>query len=275
MCDYPVDIVREKYRDIYNRRVIQVPCGKCLSCLKKRSSQWVFRLQQEEKVSSSACFLTLTYENTPISTNGLPTLNKKDLQAFFKRLRHKTTNKIKYYACGEYGSVTRRPHYHAIIFNLPARFLTNNNTILNTWKHGHIFIGRSNIKTMSYVSGYVTKGRFEPEGELDDRQPEFSTMSKGMGLNFITPQMKRYYHDRLLNVITLPGGKLLGMPRYYKDKIFTHFQKARMHSDYLKTMNMDFKPFIFDDPEVRNHLESLKAKERNNQRKFRLKRHKV
>jgi hypothetical protein len=39
----------------------QVPCGKCWDCMKRRQHQWAFRLQEEQRVSETAVFLTLTY----------------------------------------------------------------------------------------------------------------------------------------------------------------------------------------------------------------------
>ena len=62
-------------------------------------------------------FLTLTYndDNLPSDVG----LHKDDLQRFFKRLRKALdTKKIRYFACGEYGDTTSRPHYHAIVFGL-------------------------------------------------------------------------------------------------------------------------------------------------------------
>lgn len=68
-------------------RVVLVPCGKCPKCLRDRQNGWMFRLQQEIKDSLNCQFVTLTYETTPKSFNGHGTLQKSDLQKFFKKLR--------------------------------------------------------------------------------------------------------------------------------------------------------------------------------------------
>ena len=82
--------VRQKSKDWQNQNLmVNVPCGKCLACKKRRASHWSFRLNEEAKTSSSACFITLTYEKAPISENGFQTLVKKDYQLFLKRLRKK------------------------------------------------------------------------------------------------------------------------------------------------------------------------------------------
>ena len=86
-CQSPF-LVKNKNLDINNENLMTpVPCGKCIPCLKRRSSHWSFRINEEQKKAKTSCFLTLTYEKTPLSANGLPTLVKKDYQNFFKRLR--------------------------------------------------------------------------------------------------------------------------------------------------------------------------------------------
>jgi hypothetical protein len=117
-CQSPF-LVKNKNLDVNNENLMTpVPCGKCIPCLKRRSSHWSFRILQESKTAKSSCFITLTYDQVPLSPNGLPTLLKRDYQTFFKRLRklapHKKGKKrLKYFACGEYGTKTARPHYHS------------------------------------------------------------------------------------------------------------------------------------------------------------------
>lgn len=108
-------------------RFLSVPCGKCQECLQRRAEQWIFRIEQQMKVSVSAHFITLTYTDSQIPITEcihneqplyLPTLRRKDFQNFMKRLRKmQPKTPIKYYMCGEYGGRTGRPHYHAIILN--------------------------------------------------------------------------------------------------------------------------------------------------------------
>lgn len=90
---------------------IPVPCGKCPNCVARRISHWSFRLMQEEKQSTSAYFITYTYDtqHVPISKNGFMELRKKDMQDYLKRLRKSQWNKgnvtpLKYYLAGEYGT---------------------------------------------------------------------------------------------------------------------------------------------------------------------------
>ena len=105
-CDTPYSVKPKGWLN-----AIDVPCGKCPNCKKRRVNEWVFRLQEEDKVSSTSYFITLTYDTVvvPISPNGFMTLKKRDLQLFWKRLRKAIGKgpKIRYYAVGEYGSKSK------------------------------------------------------------------------------------------------------------------------------------------------------------------------
>jgi len=151
----------------------------------------------------------------------MTTIWKPDLQAFFKALRKKNTNQIKYYAAGEYGSKTMRPHYHIILFNATT------DSIFETWKKGDVHIGEVNESTVAYTAKYITKPGKIPQFEGDTREKEFSLMSKRLGDNYLTNKIKRWHKADLANRFYLPikGGGKLPLPRYYKDKIYTDHQK--------------------------------------------------
>jgi len=139
-----------------------VPCNKCYVCLQRRSNQWNFRLMEEALHSSSLVFLTLTYEVPPITKNGFYNLDKEVYPAFMKRLRKNLDTKLKYYAVGEYGTLTQRPHYHAIVFNLHKEHFEQ---IQNSWNYnkkgkyipGHIHLDVGNDNTIKYVTKYLMK----------------------------------------------------------------------------------------------------------------------
>lgn len=153
---------------------IQVPCGKCLNCYKRRISGWSFRLIQESKVSTSAHFITLTYDtaHVPITDKGFMCLSKRDVQLFFKRLRKINVEKIRYYLCGEYGGRTYRPHYHIILFN------ANIETIQEAWTLGQVHYGNVGGASIGYCLKYMAKRGKIPLHANDDRIKEFSLMSK-------------------------------------------------------------------------------------------------
>lgn len=201
-----------------------VGCGRCAPCLRKKQIDWCFRLQKELNASSSACFLTLTYDdkNVPISEGGYSLL-RSDFQKFMKRLRKHAnhTEKIKYYACGEYGDRTERPHYHAIVFNLPKPF---DKYISKAWKLGHIHIGTVTEQSIFYTTKYALKGlkRKKPfEYDENGREPQFQLMSNGLGVSYAKEIIRDYLITNGTKLVTVPGGHKKKLPRYYIDKLFT------------------------------------------------------
>jgi hypothetical protein len=213
--------------------MLTFPCGKCPCCLTRRVSQWSFRLQYHERAQESAHFITFTYDNdhVQLTKNGFLTLDKRDCQKFFKRLRKRHSKnpdykhlKISYYICGEYGGTTDRPHYHAIIFNADIW------DIYYAWDLGEIHAGDVTGSSVGYTLKYMSKPPSVPKHQNDDRQKEFALMSKGIGKNYITPEMKRWHKANLLerSYVPLPGGSKASMPRYYKDKIYTDIEKKKI-----------------------------------------------
>lgn len=216
MCLTPINVKNKRMLNsdyAYNT----VPCGKCPACRRRRANGWIFRLLKEEKVHKFSHFVTLTYdnENLPRSPRGFATLRKSDCQDFFKRLRFDTgCRTIKYYLCGEYGTNHRRPHYHAIIFDAePA-------AIEKAWGLGYVHFGTVSGDSIGYTVKYLDKGKIVPEHANDDRLPEFSLMSKGLGKNYLTPQMIAHHRANLSSTVTIEGGIKQAMPRYYRDKIY-------------------------------------------------------
>lgn len=235
MCDTPL-ILRAKEGASDGYHCQQVPCGKCEACIKRRVNAWAFRFEQQCKVSSSVAFVTFTYddEHIPYSRNGLQTLVKKEIPEFMRTLRHKCPHRLKYYAVGEYGGITARPHYHAIMFNLPIMMVRVPALIQDIWKKGMVHSAPGNIATFKYVAKYVQKSAGDvgthmvdlDTGEMieDDRIKKFSLVSKGIGLNFLTPAMTEYMRKNLSTYFTVDGRKV-AIPRYYKDKVFTEEEK--------------------------------------------------
>lgn len=196
-----------------------VPCGRCGICLQNRRKEWSFRLQKELRYHETARFITLTYSDenlvwgTSDSGHTYPLLCKRDLQLFMKRLRKRqekyTEKRIKYYAVGEYGSETNRPHYHAIIFGIHPEVQKE---ILDIWMLGHIHLGDVNANTIDYVTKYVIN-RLENKHYLE---PPFSSISNGIGLGHLEKNKKVYKSD---SVVRNDRGYKQKLPRYYRDKL--------------------------------------------------------
>lgn len=259
-CISPVSVVRPEGKGPSDR--ITVPCGQCAECLMNRRSSWSFRLLQEQKRSISSYFLTLTYsdENLIYGENDA-ILFKSHVQLFLKRLRkelsrpvsdyqifQKVSEKglksptIKYYVCGEYGSITNRPHYHGIFFNLPyglknivdyQKLLT---ILRDTWQYGDVDIGHVTSASIHYVTGYMMS---------DDEK--LCLISKNIGSNYLTDQNIEYHKNNLFTHTYMENGIRVNLPRYYREKIFNEFEKEEIR---IQKTNVSIKRYNQERQEV-------------------------
>ena len=211
-CISPLNIQRPNGQGARDR--IIVPCGVCPSCLANRRLEWTIRIKEELKSSSSAHFVTLTYndENIPFGLYQ-NTLDKTDLQKFFKRLR-KSGEKVRYYAVGEYGTTTLRAHYHIILFNCQ-----NEDNIVKSWKQGFCKIDKVEGASIHYVTKYHVNKTNYPEGS----EKPFALMSKipAIGHNYINKM--RDYHEGYPQraFYTELGGQKQKLPRYYRNRLYS------------------------------------------------------
>lgn len=206
---------------------MRLPCGKCENCVKRRASEWSFRLMQEEKKCTSAYFITLTYDtkHCNITRRGYMGLCKRDVQLFYKRLRKcNPESRIKYYTVGEYGGKTNRPHYHAILFNAALP------TIQKAWQLGSVHYGTVSGASIGYCLKYMSKKGKIPMHKNDDRLKEFALMSKGLGACYLTDKVIRWHKADLENrmYVNIEGGKKASMARYYKDRLYTEEERKRV-----------------------------------------------
>lgn len=235
-------------------------------------------------------FLTLTYseENLPYSQPGEsgeshPTLDKSDLQKFLKRLR-KNMGKFRYFACGEYGTKTHRPHYHLIIFGLPLS-LDFEERIRQIWGKGHITVAPVNPDRFAYVAGYTLK-KLTTQKAMDENDrtgtPEFATQSRrpGLGSDYIEHICKRI-KTRGISVEKAAGnvdvaaiqlqqlqvfrfnGKTYPLDRFAKDRIAKSFDLDLETSHLLQHQKVLDYDLSIDDQQ----LQEL-ASEKNALQKF-------
>lgn len=260
-CITPLTVKNSRYDKMpWLQSHVEVPCGKCPACRHRRAAAWSFRLLQQERGCASAYFVTLTYstDNLPISDYGLMTLCPSHVTDFFKRLRYYDESKsIKYFLCGEYGTVNKRPHYHCIIFNCDA------DNLVKAWDKGHLDIGTVTGASINYTCGYMDKPfDVEKGSDFDDRVPEFQRMSKGLGVSYLTKDMVDWYKADLTRLyVVLPGGEKWPMPRYFRDRIFTDEEK-KVIAHYLywsQKWDDDVRP-SYD--QVKQMFDKYKAKYR-------------
>jgi len=200
-----------------------VPCGSCPSCMAAVSMQWAIRCHHESTLHKQNSFLTLTYDPEHLPTDG--TLQPGHLSLFWKRLRH-LAPRIRYFACGEYGENTRRPHYHALIFG--ADFLGGSKPldaqlyehpdITACWGKGTVAIAEVNMSTCCYVAGYATKKIGDPD--------TFIRMSRkpGIGHGWID----KYEDDvRRTGTVVIEGREYPLPKRYFDWNDFSDLKEYR------------------------------------------------
>lgn len=216
----------------------QIPCSNCIGCRLDHARSWQLRITHERPYWDLACFITLTYNKESLPNP--PTLVKKHMQDFWKRLRryhhyHGTGSKIKYFQCGEYGGNTNRPHYHAIIFGLDfadkKRFkkgkrgdqLYTSAKLDELWGHGFCSIGAVSPKSAGYVARYSLKkinGEAAEEhytyvdektGEISILAKEFVAVSQGVGKRHFEDYKEQMY----LRDSCILDGKEAPIPKYY------------------------------------------------------------
>jgi len=152
----------------------EYPCGRCLNCRINRAEEWSTRILLElEDRTKVGDFVTLTFDDDKSCPLLSQALSKRVLQNYFKRLR-KAGNKIKYFACGEYGEKHGRAHYHAVIIRgeIEPNYEKH-------WKQGNVVIGNVTKTSARYCTGYLTKSNTIPPGK--NQWPPFQLQSQGMG----------------------------------------------------------------------------------------------
>ena len=222
--------------------VITVPCGKCIGCRLDYSREWANRCLMEISTSKYPCwFITLTYDDDhlPKGKSVYPTLVKEHTSGYMKRLRRWYEYRygyegIRFFLCGEYGEKYCRPHYHAIVFNMPApsdlEYVCNTGNgypcyaseeISSLWKNGFVMICNATWQTCAYVSRYVTKKHKGKDAHYYDVRgilPEYVNMSlkPGIGFQYLDQNMDKILeYDRIILPDPEKGKVEFTPPRYF------------------------------------------------------------
>lgn len=218
-CMYPYSVERSVFHS-QGDRYVPVPCGKCPECLRRRVASWSHRLEKESLLWTQHYFLTLTYapEHLPVSANGFMTLRPQDVTLFLKRIRKLSSARLRYYYCGEYGTHGKRPHYHMILFSDDRLTPTH---IIEQWKYGAVHFGKVEAGSIRYTVQYYDKGVWQPIHGRDDRLPEFSRMSNGIGKTFMSEKMVNHLlNNPGIGYIYDTEGRKVSIPRYYKRRLY-------------------------------------------------------
>lgn len=216
----------------------------------------------ETREHEANCFITLTYDEDHLP--GDRGLDRRHFQQFIRSLRNRLNRArarklgklvkdltpserptLRYFHCGEYGDLTKRPHYHAILFgqdfadDRTAFKVEEGHTLYTSpmleelWDKGQHLIGDAGFDACNYVAGYITKKytgnqsryayqRIDPEtGEMWAVAPEYATMSLKPGIGakaFEKYADEIYQHDSVVK-----DGREFPPPRYF-DRLLSSTQ---------------------------------------------------
>ncbi|QCS37407.1 replication initiation protein [Tortoise microvirus 100] len=163
---------------------VPYPCGRCEWCRKQQASIWSLRLQFEAMRWQNIGFVTLTYNDLHVPDGY--NLSPEHLQSFLKRLRFYLPYKIKFFACGEYGTKRGRPHYHLVIFGLKPE---DYKYISIAWSYGFVDVSPLlSANGLAYVAKYTTKkigSMKEVSKHYSRRVVPFLRCSKFLGISFV------------------------------------------------------------------------------------------
>lgn len=225
----------------------KLPCGKCIECRLEYARQWAVRCVHEAKMHENNTFITLTYSDENLKS---PKLIYKDFQDFMKRLRthiwesnigEENGTKIGVFVTGEYGDITKRPHWHAIIFNyqFPDLIKLRKNdrgdqifksAILDKlWGKNNPNTRPNEVGTVTFESaGYVARYAAKKLTHGMDSDHEYHPISKKSSKNAIGKAwLEKYWKDLLIDgqcIVFNSQDKEIKtpMPRYYEKWLLKH-----------------------------------------------------
>lgn len=224
-----------------------LPCGQCAGCRLERSRQWAVRCIHEAQMYDQNCFLTLTYDVAHLPDD--ESLHKEDLQKFWKRLRKSLPGiKIRYFACGEYGSKLSRPHYHAIVFNFwpsDAKLwnirrgteLFVSPSVAKLWPFGFHSIGHVTFESAAYVARYVLKKVNGSQADFyyDGLEPEYVCMSRKPGIAY--DWIRKFSGDVYPQDYIVIRDKFKCRPPKYYDLVYDRDLNGDL--EYIKNKRLD------------------------------------
>lgn len=231
------------------KEFVEIPCGKCIDCRLQYSRQWADRCMYERIYygENEVWFLTLTYDEEhiiDINHEVFPgTLVKEHLQKFLKRLRrecdyHGYSDKLRYFACGEYGSTTYRPHYHMILYGLDVQKIGldpwlpsksgheqwRSPFLEKIWKNGMVTCSKVSWDTCAYTARYTLKKAMGYDPKLYEKAgllPEFVVMSRrpGIGSEYYDENKDKIYEFDEIIQKSPDGGRKAKPPKYFDHRL--------------------------------------------------------
>lgn len=255
--------------EVKDSRPLTVPCGYCIGCKLDRSKMWSVRCVHEAMMHSCNSFVTLTYDDEHHSSLNPPgALCYGHFQRFIRRVR-KARGPFRYFAAGEYGEQSKRPHFHALLFGLDfpdmayhkksgKEKLYISKELDALWSHGFCTIGAVTLESAGYIARYTMKKRSVGDdcykrvnletGEVYEVPPEMLRMSLKPGIGAKWFEKYGMSDCATWDKIVFPGGYEINPPRYYSTLLqrsdpylhdWNKFQRVERVTDKMREDSTD------------------------------------
>lgn len=247
-----------------------VPCGQCMPCRinnqRKKAARIMFEnIHHYMEYRIPGMFVTLTYndKHVPKTIEGVQTLRRKAFLKWINNAQRSTEYGVRYFAVGEYGDISRRPHYHMALF---CRSIEDVTRFVKPWAktYGFVQVTPINPQRAGYLASYTTKKctRIDDLRLEDGQEPEFSTSSKrpGLGHDFavrVAYQYKRAPYDKHLeNAGDVAREARIEGRSYPFDRYLLNVQRKLLNIP-LKDSERLSNPNYYDKHAYRDYAEKL------------------
>lgn len=253
---------------------VEVECGKCIECKKKKANEWRVRLGEEIKESKPLYVaMTLSLESWKelyevVEKKGTAYEIENEIitlavRRFLERWRKSEKKSVKHWFISELGGQNyEKIHLHGFIWTDK-----NNDFIREKWKYGFVWMhnengGYINEKTINYITKYVTK--------TDEKHKNYNSKilcSNGIGkgyLNRTDKERNKYRQGETVETYKSEGGLKYNLPQYYRQKIYTDEEREKL---WIEKMDKDDKYITghkYKKEEYEKYIRDLKTARKEN-----------
>lgn len=220
---------------------IEVPCGKCYECRKKRAREWQVRLSIEVENTQHVRFMTMTFSDEAfeqlkervghkIEEHNANEYATEAIKLFLKRWKKIKKEPLKHWLVTELGhkqrkngiKATERLHLHGFLW-------TNEecSEIERIWKYGWVDTGEYvNQQSVCYCVKYVSK--------VNEEHPNFIAKvfaSPGLGKQWLETKQandRKYKGEDTIETFKLPNGQKIDMPTYFRRKLINDEEREKL-----------------------------------------------
>ncbi|AXH75366.1 MAG: putative replication initiation protein [Microviridae sp.] len=223
---------------------IQVPCGNCEPCRKKKANEYRIKLIEKLKSKQGKMFTMkfseeaidsleadLMKKNLPYDANAVA---KLAWRRFSDRFKKKYGHRPDHWMVPELGqNNTERLHLHGLIFEQVLNTMKADKLkkeIEQLWKYGFVDIGyKCDEQTINYIVKYVSK--------QDEKHPYFRgevISTPGHGKTYLKrfdAQQNRFKGnkgDETVQTYRTIKGLKLALPQYLRRKIWTGYEREQL-----------------------------------------------